>query len=92
MKGKLSVFTKIVVFSLLLFFSVTIIQMSFQFNELKQEKEQLEKDIKEYQIKVDELKSQLDEKFDDSYIMRIARDKLGYRLPEEIVFYNDYSK
>ncbi len=66
--------------------------MQFEFNELKQNKEQVESQIKAYQLKIDELQAQLDEQFSTDYIMRVARDKLNYRLPEEIIFYNDLSK
>ena len=71
---------------------VTIIRMQFEFNELKENKEQVEEQIKNYQLKIDELQAQLDEQFNTDYIMRVARDKLNYRLPDEIIFYNDLSK
>ena len=66
--------------------------MQFEFNELKENKEQVEEQIKSYQLKIDELQAQLDEQFNTDYIMRVARDKLNYRLPDEIIFYNDLSK
>ncbi len=75
-----------------IFCSVTIIRMQFEFNELKENKEQVEEQIKSYQLKIDELQAQLDEQFNTDYIMRVARDKLNYRLPDEIIFYNDLSK
>ncbi len=74
------------------FCTVTIIRMQFEFNELKENKEQVEEQIKNYQLKIDELEAQLDEQFNTDYIMRVARDKLNYRLPDEIIFYNDLSK
>jgi len=75
-----------------IFCSVTIIRMQFEFNELKEDKEQVEEQIKNYQLRIDELQAQLDEQFNTDYIMRVARDKLNYRLPDEIIFYNDLSK
>jgi len=66
--------------------------MQFEFNELKEDKEQVEEQIKNYQLRIDELQAQLDEQFNTDYIMRVARDKLNYRLPDEIIFYNDLSK
>ena len=76
----------------ILFCAVTIIQMQFEFNSLKEEKDKIEAEIKKYELKIDELEARLEEDFDTEYIMRIAREKLNFRLPEEIIFYNDLSK
>ena len=76
----------------IVFCTVTIIQMQFEFNNLKEDKAKVEQQIKLYELKIDELQSRLDEEIDEEYIMRIAREKLNYRLPEEIIFYNDLSK
>ncbi len=76
----------------IVFCTVTIIQMQFEFNSLKEDKAKVEQQIKLYELKIDELQSRLDEEIDEEYIMRIAREKLNYRLPEEIIFYNDLSK
>lgn len=46
-------------------------------------------DIDEIQGKVDELQNKLDTPFDAEYIIALAKEKLGYCLPEEIIFYND---
>ena len=66
--------------------------MQFEFNNLKEDKAKVEQQIQLYELKIDELQSRLDEEIDEEYIMRIAREKLNYRLPEEIIFYNDLSK
>lgn len=66
--------------------------MQFEFNSLKEDKAEIEQQIKAYQLKIDKLEASLDEDFDTEYIMRIAREKLNFRLPEEIIFYNDLSK
>ena len=66
--------------------------MQFEFNSLKEDKAAVEEQIKAYELKIDELQARLDEEFDTDYIMRIAREKLNFRLPEEIIFYNDLSK
>lgn len=76
----------------IVFCTVTIIQMQFEFNNLKEDKAKVEQQIQLYELKIDELQSRLDEEIDEEYIMRIAREKLNYRLPEEIIFYNDLSK
>lgn len=92
MKKHSNIFVKTAILVFVIFCSVTIIRMQFEFNELKENKEQVEEQIKNYQLKIDELQAQLDEQFNTDYIMRVARDKLNYRLPEEIIFYNDLSK
>ena len=66
--------------------------MQFEFNSLKEDKAEVEQQIKAYELKIDELQARLEEDFDTEYIMRIAREKLNFRLPEEIIFYNDLSK
>ena len=75
-----------------MFCTVTIIKMQFEFNSLKESKSAVEEQIKVYELKIDELQARLEEDFDTEYIMRIAREKLNFRLPEEIIFYNDLSK
>lgn len=76
----------------ILFCAVTIIQMQFEFNSLKEDKLEIEAEIKKYELKIDELEARLEEAYGPEYIMRIAREKLNFRLPEEIIFYNDLSK
>ncbi len=76
----------------IVFCTVTIVKMQFEFNSLKEDKAEVEEQIKAYELKIDELEARLEEDFDTEYIMRIAREKLNFRLPEEIIFYNDLSK
>ncbi len=76
----------------IVFCTVTIIKMQFEFNDLKDDKASVEEEIKNYELKIDELQARLEEDFDTEYIMRIAREKLNFRLPEEVIFYNDLSK
>ena len=66
-----------------------IIRMQFQFNELNDRKEQLDIEVNEAKDTVDELQEEYDMAFDDEYVMKIAREKLNYHLPNEIIFYND---
>lgn len=92
MKNRSNIFVKAAAVVFIVFCTVTIIQMQFEFNSLKEDKAKVEQQIKLYELKIDELQSRLDEEIDEEYIMRIAREKLNYRLPEEIIFYNDLSK
>ena len=92
MKNRSNVFIKAAVLVFIVFCAVTIIQMQFEFNSLKEDKANVEQQIKDYELKIDELQARLEEDFDTEYIMRIAREKLNFRLPEEIIFYNDLAK
>ena len=92
MKNRSNIFVKAAAVVFIVFCTVTIIQMQFEFNSLKEDKAKVEQQIQLYELKIDELQSRLDEEIDEEYIMRIAREKLNYRLPEEIIFYNDLSK
>lgn len=92
MKRKSNIFIKAATFVFIVFCTVTIIKMQFEFNNLKEDKAKVEEQIKNYELKIDELQARLEEDFDTEYIMRIAREKLNFRLPEEVIFYNDLSK
>lgn len=71
---------------------VTIIKQQFEFNEMKEEHKQLEEKIEEYTEKIEALKEEINKPFDEEYIKKYAREKLNYRMPEEILFYNDLIK
>lgn len=45
--------------------------------------------IEDVQGNIDELQNRLDTPFDKEYIIALAKEKLGYCLPDEIIFYND---
>ena len=92
MKKRSNIFVKAAALVFIVFCTVTIIKMQFEFNNLKEDKAEVEEQIKAYELKIDELQARLEEEFDTDYIMRIAREKLNFRLPEEIIFYNDLSK
>lgn len=68
---------------------VMIVRMQFQFNELTDQKNKLEIQVNEARDNVEKLEEELDMAFDDEYVMKIAREKLNYHLPNEIIFYND---
>lgn len=64
-----------------------------EYSEILNQTERVEQDIVEAQDRVDELKYLIDmPKNDRSFIIRIAREKLGLVLPEEIIYYSDNQK
>lgn len=86
---KNNVFLRAALLVLAIFCFVTILSLQLEYNRLKTERDALTAQIAAAQEKVDELQSALDTPFDHEYIIKFAREKLNYRLPEEIVFYND---
>jgi len=68
---------------------VSGVSFVIQYNTLQQKRDALAADIEAIEERIDEVQAALDTPFDDEYIIRIAREKLNLRLPEEVVFYND---
>ena len=57
--------------------------------ELDEAEAELRAQKEEYEEKIDRLKEELAHPMTDDYVMRIAREKLGYYLPDEVIFFND---
>ncbi len=76
----------------MLFCVFTIVRQQFEFNRLKVEREALEAQIDAYELRLEKLEEEYAQPFDKEYIVKVAREKLNYRLPEEIIFYNDLAK
>ena len=60
-----------------------------KYDELQRKKNELEARAENIEYEIDELEYLLDCPVDYDYIVRVARDKLGLHLPNEIVYYND---
>ena len=60
-----------------------------KYQELVCKREALEEDKARLEDEIEELKYLLDCPVDREYIIRMAREKLGLNLPEEIVYYDD---
>lgn len=88
-KSRMNFFIKAAIITFICFCLVTIIKLQFTFNELKQTNAELQKQIDNYEFSIEELDDQLERPFDRDYIIRIAREKLNYCLPDEIIFYSD---
>ncbi len=71
---------------------VMIVSLQLQYNRLKQQKDILAAEITEAEARIEAVQDMLDMPFDHDYVIRIAREKLNLRLPEEIVFYNDLTE
>ncbi len=63
--------------------------VQIEYNQLEEERDKLTERIEEVQGSIDEINSKLNTPFDEEYIIALAKEKLGYCLPDEIIFYND---
>ena len=68
---------------------VSMVTFVIRYNSLKQQRDMLAADIAALEERIDAVQAALDTPFDDEYVIKIAREKLNLRLPEEVVFYND---
>ncbi len=81
--------TAILVFSV--FYFITIIKLQLENNSMKEQAAMLDTQITAYNSYISELQATLEAPMDEDYIADIARDKLGLRHPQEVVFYSDDS-
>lgn len=86
---KLSVPAKIAIAIAVVFCIVRIVSYQIEYTNLKSQQEDIQEKIDYYTERVDELENKLEAPFDDEYIIKVAKEKLNYCLPEEIIFYND---
>ena len=84
-----NIFVKVAVIIVILVCLITILKLQIQFNRLNEEKKVLTSQVEEYREDIEELKAEMERPFDDEYVIRVAREKLGYHLPDEIIYYND---
>lgn len=68
---------------------VSVVNMQMDLRELKEKKAVLEEQVKDVEDNIQELNLRLETPLTDEYIERIAKEKLGYRNPNEIIFYNN---
>lgn len=86
---KFSFFAKLTILVVICFCVVNIVKLRFDYNELRDREAELSAQKQQYEEKIDQLQSDLNHEMDNDYIMRIAREKLNYYLPDEIIFYNN---
>ncbi len=92
MRNGSSFFLKIAIVLFMVFSIVMILQLQQEFAELEKKHAQLKVQIDEYEERIAELQYELDRPFDNEYIIDIARKKLNYHLPDEIIFENQKNK
>ena len=86
---RLNFFIKAAILAVIVFCVISIIRLRSDLRELQRDEEALRAQKIAYEEEIEKLKSDLAADMDDDYIMRIAREKLNYYLPDEIIFFND---
>lgn len=86
---RMSIPVKLAVFFAFVFLIITYVSIQIKFNNLTAQKEELNTRIETVNDSIEALQNKLDTPFDKDYIIALAKDKLGYCLPDEIIFYND---
>lgn len=86
---RMSIPVKLAVFFAFVFLIITYVSIQIKFNNLTAQKEELNTRIETVNESIEALQNKLDTPFDKDYIIALAKDKLGYCLPDEIIFYND---
>lgn len=87
--ARLNFFIKLTILVVICFCAVNIIRLRTEYNSLRATEAELRAQKEEYEDRIERLKEELEQPMTDEYIMRIAREKLGYYLPDEVIFYND---
>ena len=88
-KWKNSGFFRVLVFAMIIIGIVSVVKLQLEYNSLKVRRDALAAEIQATAERIEILETTLDAPFDDEYIIKIAREKLNLRLPEEIVYYNN---
>lgn len=91
--SKAGTFVKIALIFVIIILLILSANSLMQYSEILRETERVEAQIKDAEDRVGELEYLIETpKNDKSLIIRIAREKLGLVLPEEIVYYSDRNK
>lgn len=91
--SKALIFVKIAVILIIITVLIITAASLMEYSDILNQTERVEQEIDEAQDRVDELQYLIDmPKNDRSFIIRIAREKLGLVLPEEIIYYSDNQK
>ena len=91
-KKKLSLFAKVALLAFFAFCAITVVSQYLSMHDLEKTEAELQRQQQILQEDIDRIQDQLDRPFDEEYIQKVAREKLGYHLPQEIIFYNDLTK
>lgn len=89
MKTETSIFVKISLALLTVIFIIMVLSLSLRYNELTKKRDQLKAQVEQEQLELEKLIDEVNAEFNDEYIIKIAREELGYRMPDEVIYYNN---
>ena len=92
MKSEASIFVKISLALLSVIFVIGVLSLSLRYNELTKKRDRLRAQVEQEQLELEKLLDEVNAEFDNEYIIKIAREELGYRIPDEIIYYNNLNK
>ncbi len=82
------IITKIVIFALIVYASVTLINLRTQIDDARSQQQALKQQVEEIETSNAELKYEIEHSDDEDTIADVARDDLGLVAPGEKVFYD----
>lgn len=91
MSFKTNIFVKVAVFVVIVFFISSAVSLRAQLDSLIEQKETLQTEIAELVNDIEKIQIRLETPMTVENIEKIARETLGYRDPDEIIFYNDWA-
>ena len=92
MRSETSIIVKIAIAVLFAAIIITVFTLVMKYNNLMTKRDALKAQVEKEKIQLEKLQEEADRDFDEEYIKKIAREELGYRMPDEIIYYNDLAK
>lgn len=89
---KSNFFLKAVILAFICFCVLTLAAQQLRFTELREKESALNDEIASLEADIEDIEADLARPFDDEYVKKVARAKLNYHLPEEIIYYNDLER
>ena len=84
-----NIIVRLAVICVCVFLIFSAVNMQFKLSELKQTRAQLDEELAQVEDRLLYIRMRLDSPITDEYIRRGAPEKLNYRDPDEIIFFND---
>ena len=90
MRNRSGLVTKLLIAFVMICIFFMILNVQMEINELEKQKNELEERVEELSDRNDELEYEIKRPIDDELIMEIARERLGYyMLGDTVFYYND---
>ena len=91
-KKRRSFILKLAMLCFVIYVVITLVQLFISINKATKENLALKGEIDQQMVENDKIISMLDSEIDEEYIAQIARNKLGYIMPDEIVYKDSSGK